>query len=534
MSNTVAYVRVSTEDQIEFSPDAQAKRCRDLARLRDLGPVMVLADEGWSGKNLERPAMTELLALVEAGEVDHLLIWRWDRLSRDQGDFARLVKLFGEHGVTVHSVNEGDLDLASASGKMQVGVTGVFAQYYRDQIVENTKMGQRQAAEKGRWQNHPPTGYDMVNGELVPNEMAPLVQRIFSLRAAGASYPVIAAEVGIKYSTVRHICLNRAYLGETHYSGEWFAGIHPPLVNEQQFNAAQRPHTQGQRRSKDVLSGKVRCGLCGRVAGVHYNDRNHAIYRCRHRGSGCDQSGRSASGLHRAAVLGLRVLSDDQDLQVAIRHQLTAHRRLEAPTGPSVAKVLDSLHKKQRKLLDLHYAEQIDADTFAAENGRITTQMKTLQQEADEFERDQKMREEAVNKFDQVAELLANLDFERLWEAASPSEQRTLVEDLVDSVRIYPDRITVEVAGAPPFIVALDEVGLTQGCKPVVSEGRRPQSTTGGWNGGAGECRRLDASDLLPRKVASCRRTRWHLRPYSKTVPRPAKPQTIPVRSPCI
>ena len=51
MVTTVAYVRVSTEDQVEFSPDAQVKRCRDLARLRDLGPVTVLADEGWSGRN---------------------------------------------------------------------------------------------------------------------------------------------------------------------------------------------------------------------------------------------------------------------------------------------------------------------------------------------------------------------------------------------------------------------------------------------------------------------------------------------------
>ena len=227
MSQTLAYVRVSTEDQVEFSPDAQAKRCRDLARLRDLGPITVLKDEGWSGKNLDRPGMRELLALVESGDVGHLLIWRWDRLSRDQGDFSRLVKLFQHHGVTVHSVNEGDLDLASASGKMQIGVTGVFAQYYRDQIVENTRMGQRQAAERGRWQNHPPTGYDMVNGFLVPNEDTPLVQRIFTLRAEGASYQTIADEVGIKYSTVRHICHSRAYLGETLYSGEWFAVIHP-------------------------------------------------------------------------------------------------------------------------------------------------------------------------------------------------------------------------------------------------------------------------------------------------------------------
>jgi site-specific DNA recombinase len=470
MSQTLAYVRVSTEDQVEFSPDAQEKRCRDLARLRDLGPVTVLSDEGWSGKNLERPAMTELLRLVECGKVDHLLVWRWDRLSRDQGDFARLVKLFSEQGVMVHSVNEGDLDLSSASGKMQIGVTGVFAQYYRDQIVENTKMGQRQAAERGRWQNHAPTGYDMVNGQLLANEMAPLVQRIFALRAQGASYPEIASEVGIKYSTVRSICLNRAYLGQVKYSGEWYPGIHAPLVNEGQFNAAQRGHTKGQRRSKDLLSGKVRCGLCGRVAGVHYNDRNQAIYRCRHRGTGCGQSGRSANGLHRAAVLGMKELANDVDLQWAIRHQLTSHKRVASPKGPSVSSVIASLKKKERKLLDLYYADQIEPDTFAGEHHRIVAQMKTLQKEADDFERDEKIRDQAVTKFDQVAELLANLDLERLWNAASLAEQRTLVEDLVDSVCIYPDQITVQVAGAPPFIVALSEVGLTQGCKPVVSE----------------------------------------------------------------
>jgi hypothetical protein len=62
--------------------------------------------------------------------------------------------------------------------------------------------------------------------------------------------------------------------------------------------------------------------------------------------------------------------------------------------------------------------------------------------------------------------LLTNLDIERLWRAASVTEQRTLVEDLVDSVFIYSDQITVQVAGAPPFIIGLDEVGLTQGCKP--------------------------------------------------------------------
>jgi site-specific DNA recombinase len=140
-----------------------------------------------------------------------VVIWRWDRLSRDQGDFSTLVKLFEQHKVKVHSVNEGELDPATASGKMHIGVHGVFAQYFRDSLVENVHMGMCQAAEKGRWQNRAPTGYAMVNGELVPDELAPLVVRVFELRAAGKSYPAIESEVGFKYSTVRHICENCVY-----------------------------------------------------------------------------------------------------------------------------------------------------------------------------------------------------------------------------------------------------------------------------------------------------------------------------------
>ncbi len=473
MNTSVVYVRVSTEDQVEFSPDAQAKRCRDLARLKGLGPVTVLADEGWPGKNLDRPAMRELLSLVEAGAVVNLVIWRWDRLSRDQGDFATLVKLFDRHHVKVHSVNEGELDLASASGRMQIGVHGVFAQYYRDQLIENTRMGQRQAAEQGRWLNRAPTGYDMINSNLVPNEMAPLVRRAFTLRAAGSSYPAIENEIGVKFSTIRHMCLNRVYVGEVTLGGEWFKGLHEPLVTLEVFSAAQRAHTTGKRRSKDLLSGFVRCGLCGKVAGVHYNERGQAIYRCRHRGQGCPQSGRSAHGLHRAAVLGLRVLASDVDLQSAIREQLNSHRVPENHRGPSVASVVASLKTKERKLLDLYYADQIDAETFAEESRRLTTQIMTLQDEMADFERKRQSRDHLASRFDHVAQLLADLNVDQLWERADSKERRTLVEDLIDSVRIYPDRLTVQVVGAPPIIVALDEVGLRGGIKTVVSEARR-------------------------------------------------------------
>lgn len=110
---------------------------------------------------------------------------------------------------------------------------------------------------------------------------------------------------------------------------------------------------------------------------------------------------------------------------------------------------------------------------------------------------------DALDKFDRVAELLANFAAQRIWNTVAATERWTLVKDLVDSVCIYPDRLTVQVAGAPPFNVALDEVGLKKGGVTVVSEGRRAQSPTGG-SGPGGNANAMDPSRC------SIRATKFH------------------------
>ena len=470
MSKTVAYVRVSTEDQIDFSPEAQAKRCCELARLKDLGPVTILADEGWSAKNLDRPRMRELISMITGDEVSHLLIWSWDRLSRDQGDFSLLVKLFNSHGVKVHSVNEGHLDLASANGRMQIGVQGVFAQYQRDHLIENTLMGQRQAHEQGRWLNRAPTGYEMVNGYLIPGDSALLVQRVFELRASGQSYQAVADEVGLKYSTARHICENRVYLGEVQLAGDWCAGVHAPLVTVEQFNAAQRPHTQGKRRGRDLLSGLVRCGICGRVACVQYNSRNQAIYVCRHRGQGCDIPGRSANGLHRAAVLGLRVLRDDPELQAAIWEKLNVERDEVKPRGHAILATISAARLGETKLFDLYVKGKVNEDFFAEHQSVLRSQITTQEAQLNELEQGEAIADAALSRFGKLGELLRDIDFLAFWTEATMPERKVLVHDLIDEVRIYPDAISVQVAGSPPILVMPEEVGLRAGSRSVVSE----------------------------------------------------------------
>ncbi len=472
MSLTVVYVRVSTEDQVDFSPDAQAAKCKAYARHHDLGPVVVISDPGFTAASLERPGMREVLSLVEADRVAHVIVWRLDRLSRDTGDQSYLVRLFAAHGVRLHSVNDGVIDLATASGRLHVGFHGVLAQYYREQLVENVKMGMEQAARKGRWLNRAPTGYDMVNGELVPNEVAPLVRRIFALRACGLGYAAIQADVGICYSTARQIVHNRVYLGEVRLRDQWFPGNHEALVTRDEFDAAHRAHVPGRRRGRDVLSGRVRCGLCGRRISPDTNERGQMLYRCWHRGKGCRQPGRSANGLHRAVVVGLRELGDNSELQAAIREELARHLQRDTErSGATRQATISALVAKRHKLLQLHYDDEITASAFEEEERRLTTQIESLRSEEAEVEAERSRRDELAARFSEVEQLLAQIDVKAVWEAGTPAERRILVEELIDAVTVFPDHLEVHVAGAPPLIVTLAEVGLREsGTERSVSE----------------------------------------------------------------
>src|SRR5664280_3433508 len=143
---TLAYCRVSTEEQAAegFSIEGQADRLRAYSAARDLGDVTVISDPGLSGKDMHRPGLQQVLAAVEAGHVSHLLVWRLDRLSRNLGDLILLADTLGSRDVALHSVSE-NLDLSSAAGRMFYNILGTFAQFFREQLVENVRMGNDRA-----------------------------------------------------------------------------------------------------------------------------------------------------------------------------------------------------------------------------------------------------------------------------------------------------------------------------------------------------------------------------------------------------
>lgn len=464
---TVAYCRVSTEEQAAegWSIEGQAGKLRAYAELHDLGPVTTIEDPGRSGKDMDRPGLQRLLGAVEQGHVSHVLIWRLDRLSRNLGDLILLAETFLKAGVGLYSFTE-QLDLTSATGRMCYNILGAFAQFYREQLAENVKMGMSQAVSQGKWINRPKTGYDLVDGELVPNAMAPVVQTIFRLRGEGRSYREIEAATGVKYSTALAIVGSRIYLGEVQQRGEWFPGRHEPIITQAEFDAAHRGQLPKRRQSHDLLSGHVRCGLCGRAATVQYNRQGLVLYRCHHRGTGCPQPARSGRGLLRAALLGLHLVGSDEDLRQAVRRQLReagrTGRQAGSPAPGRPAASLKDLTRKRQKLLDLYYSERISGDYFAEEEQRLTAAIAAVRDQANVEAETAAASDALTHRFEEVAAILREVDLDAMWQEATDKERRVLVDELVDHVAFFPDHLEVTVAGAPRLSVTLSEVGLKE------------------------------------------------------------------------
>lgn len=246
--------------------------------------------------------------------------------------------------------------------------------------------------------------------------MAPIVRRIFAMRGNGASQGEIADSSGVKYSTVIAILHSRVYLGEVLLNGEWYPGHHDPIITPAVFEAAHRGRIKGRRRGKDLLAGKVRRGLCLRLMAIDGNGEGRRMYRCHHRGEGCSQPRRTVEGLVRAAVLGLQLIGEDDQLQEAIRRELERHR---APAqravgagaaGRSTQKEVEGLEVQRRKLLRLYYEDRVSSDLFAEEETRLVGLIQAARAETNSDQAEMAVADDVRQRFDEVSRVLAELD----------------------------------------------------------------------------------------------------------------------------
>jgi site-specific DNA recombinase len=210
-------------------------------------------DPAQSGATLDRPAMLELLADVERGLVDVVVVYKLDRLSRSLLDFVRLLDLFERYGVTFVCITQ-NFDTADSLGRLVMNVLLTFAQFEREMAGDRIRDKQRAMSMNGLWRGgHPPIGYDLVRGKLVENEPeAAIVRSVYEKFLALKSYQGVAREcasagmmtktwvtrhgrvvegVLMKTSSVRKILHNPAYAGYVRSNDETFEGIHNAIVS---------------------------------------------------------------------------------------------------------------------------------------------------------------------------------------------------------------------------------------------------------------------------------------------------------------
>lgn len=189
----VLYARVSTDKQAVdgHGLDAQRARLAAFVDQRRLDVVESVVDEGASGSTLEREGMCRVLALVEAGEVEAVVVTKADRVSRNLHDLLTLSARLEQRGVALITADE-QFDTTTPLGKAMSAMRAVFAQLERDMAATRTREGMAAAKAKGIHVGRPPVGWRIVSGRWLPNDRFPLVERVHAMRAGGATFQTIA------------------------------------------------------------------------------------------------------------------------------------------------------------------------------------------------------------------------------------------------------------------------------------------------------------------------------------------------------
>lgn len=291
------YVRVSTDMQLDnYSIEEQSDRIRAYCAAKGWTLLNIYTDGGFSGGNTNRPALQQMLQDVRQNQIDAVVVYKLDRLSRSQKDTLTLIEdELLAHKTDFISINE-NFDTSTPFGRAMIGMLSVFAQLEKDQITERFMMGRIGRGKSGAFHGggNAPTGYDYVDGKLLVNEYEAIqVREAFDSFLNGKSINAIYRDLNARYTTawtatkVRNVLKNSVYIGKVKFYGEEYQGTHTPLIDDATFLAAARlfqsparenAKTTSQKnpfRAGYLLSGLVFCGLCGARYSVV-----HGYYKC--------------------------------------------------------------------------------------------------------------------------------------------------------------------------------------------------------------------------------------------------------------
>jgi site-specific DNA recombinase len=243
-------------------------------------------DGGYSGGSMERPGLQALLAAIDGGQIDVVVVYKVDRLTRSLADFARMVERFEQHGVSFVSVTQA-FNTTTSMGRLTLNVLLSFAQFEREVGAERVRDKIAASKKKGIWMGGTvPLGYRVENRKLVVDAAdAASVRTIFELYLTCGSTPALLTELrtrgimtarrvsragltsgGIPFGTgtIDYLLHNRVYIAEIEHKGQVYPGEHEPLLDRAVFEAVQEK-LACQRNARHRLPSQMTGLLTGHI-----------------------------------------------------------------------------------------------------------------------------------------------------------------------------------------------------------------------------------------------------------------------------
>jgi len=439
-------------------------------------------DGGYSGATLERPALQRLLADIEAGKIDCVVVYKLDRLSRSLLDFAKLMEVFDRHNVSFVSVTQ-HFDTSTSMGRLMVNILLSFAQFEREIIGDRIRDKMAATRKKGKYTGGPPVlGYDVdrERKRLVVNpEEAELVRRIFSDFAETGSTTTLAQTLTAEGHTTKswttkdgkhrpgkpwnkvlvyRVLNNPLYIGEVTYKGKRYPGEHEPIVPRRlwdqvhsilESNGRQRA-VRTRTKTPALLRGLIRCAHCGCSMGPSFTKRRGKVYRyyiclhgSKHGAGSCPVGSVPAGEIEGAVVEQLRAIFESPEVVAATVRAAREQREAlleEATRQHSEAMVaLAGLGEEAQRLMSGALGESA---LVAGRLAELTPQVE--EQERVVAQADQEMQTLSSRVDEQeVIGALASLD--PVWEELFPAEQERIVQLLVRRVEVGADGLDLEL-----------------------------------------------------------------------------------------
>ncbi|WP_339910892.1 recombinase family protein [Symmachiella dynata] len=443
-------------------------------------------DGGFTGGNVERPALRRLMDDIENGQVDCVVVYKVDRLSRSLLDFSRIMETFDKHSVSFVSVTQ-QFNTTSSMGRLTLNILLSFAQFEREIIGERTRDKMAAARRKGKYVGGAPIlGYDIdrsVSRLVVNHREATRVRTIFESYLEQQSLLATIAEVDRRQwttkqwttkkgkqrggrtfnkNTLHSLLTNVAYIGKVCYKDEIYEGEHEAIVDTEVFEQVQRllrlNHRTGGKHVRNqfgaLLKGLVHCVPCGcRMIPSHTTrggNKRYRYYVCgnaQKRGwNNCPSKSIPAGEIERFVIDQVRQIANEPDLIATtldqLREQVQVSLDVLETERTGIEQDLKNANAEMRSLVTApDDSRSTDRQADLLDRMRIAEQRLTeIRVEAD------RLRREAVTEQD-VADALQQ--FDPVWESLSPREQARVLQLLIDRVDYDGAADTVAVTFRP-------------------------------------------------------------------------------------